>query len=46
MKQVFILAHHEARRRAMQAVADAPDGFSVTVAEPKRSASKKKSTTQ
>lgn len=36
MKQVFILAHHEARRRAMQAVADAPDGFSVTVAEPKK----------
>lgn len=37
MKAVFILAHHEARRRAMQAVADAPDGFSVTVAEPTRS---------
>ena len=36
MKAVFILAHHEARRRAMQAVADAPDGFSVTVAEPTR----------
>jgi sulfite reductase beta subunit-like hemoprotein len=37
MKAVFILAHHEARRRAMQAVADAPDGYSVTIAEPSRS---------
>lgn len=36
MKQVFILAHHEARRRAMQAVADAQDGYSVTIAEPTR----------
>ena len=34
---LYILAHHEARRRAMQAVADAPDGFGVTVAEPTRS---------
>lgn len=32
----FILAHHEARRRAMAAVADAPDGHVVTVAEPTR----------
>ena len=36
MKAVYILAHHEARRRAMQAVADAPDGYSVTIAEPTR----------
>ena len=36
MKAVFILAHHEARRRAMQAVADAQDGYSVTIAEPSR----------
>jgi len=34
MKAVFILAHHEARRRAMSAVADAPEGYCVTVAEP------------
>ena len=32
----FVLAHHEARRRAMAAVADAPDGHVVTVAEPTR----------
>ena len=32
----FILAHHEARRRAMQAVADAPDGYVVRVDEPTR----------
>lgn len=36
-KQTFRLAHHEARRRAMAAVADAPDGYSVTVSEPRRS---------
>ncbi len=36
MKAVYILAHHEARRRAMQAVADAQDGYSVTIAEPTR----------
>lgn len=33
----FVLAHREARRRAMQSVADAPDGFVVTVKEPARS---------
>ena len=31
MSQSFILAHPEARRRAMRAVAEAPDGFAVTV---------------
>lgn len=36
MKQTFILAHAEARRRAVQAVQDAPDGYAVTVAEPSR----------
>lgn len=36
MKQTFILAHAEARRRAMQAIQDAPDGYAVTVAEPSR----------
>lgn len=36
MKQVFVLAHAEARRRALAAVNDAPDGFCVTVGEPTR----------
>lgn len=33
----FILAHDEARRRALSAVADAPAGYVVTVTEPSRS---------
>ena len=33
---LYILAHHEARRRAMAAVADAPDGHTVRVEEPRR----------
>ena len=33
----FILAHQPARQRALQAVAQAPDGYVVTVAEPTRS---------
>lgn len=37
MKQTFTLAHSLARKRAMQAVAEAPDGFVVTVSEPTRS---------
>ena len=36
-RKLFILAHPEARRRAMAAVADAPPGFLVTVQEPNRS---------
>lgn len=32
----FILAHQEARKRAMAAVADAPDGHVVRVEAPKR----------
>lgn len=36
MKQVFILAHQEARRRAMEAVRLAPDGYAVRVTEPTR----------
>jgi hypothetical protein len=36
VKRAFILAHPEARRRAMAAVAEAPEGFSVTVAPPSR----------
>ena len=36
-KRMFIMAHAEARRRAMQAVAEAPEGYRVTVEPPKRS---------
>jgi len=35
--RTFILAHHEARRRAMSAVADAPEGYTVKVSPPTRS---------
>lgn len=34
---LFILAHHEARRRAMAAVADAPEGWQIKVTPPTRS---------
>lgn len=37
MKQTFILAHAEARRRAVQAVQEAPDGYVVKISEPTRS---------
>lgn len=36
-KRVFILAHAEARRRALQAVQEAPEGFKVVVQPPSRS---------
>ena len=36
MKRTFLLSHAEARRRAMQAVSEAPEGHAVTVAEPTR----------
>ena len=36
-KRIFRLAHAEARRRAMACVADAPEGYVVTVQEPTRS---------
>jgi hypothetical protein len=35
-KRVFILAHDLARQRAIDAVGMAPEGFSVTIAEPRR----------
>ena len=35
-KRLFILAHPEARRRACQAVAEAPDGHAVAITPPKR----------
>ena len=36
-KRVFILAHDSARQNAIRSVQEAPQGFSVTVAEPRRS---------
>ena len=35
-KRLFNLVHLEARKRAAQAVAEAPEGWSVTIAPPKR----------
>jgi hypothetical protein len=35
-KRLFILAHDLARQNAVRAVQEAPEGFSVTVAEPRR----------
>ena len=37
-RRVFILAHDEARRRAVAAVAEAPEGYRVTVQPPNRNA--------
>jgi NinB protein len=41
VKQTFVICAepHPSRRRAMQAVADAPEGYCVTVAEPNRNLS-------
>jgi hypothetical protein len=36
-KQLFVLSHDVARQRAIEAVKQAPAGFSVSVSEPKRS---------
>lgn len=36
MKRSFVLSHPLARRRALAAVAEAPEGYGVTVAEPTR----------
>lgn len=35
-KRTFVMAHSEARRRAMSAVAEAPEGYVVTIQEPRR----------
>lgn len=35
-KRLFILAHLEARKRAAQAVAEAPDGYRVCIEPPRR----------
>lgn len=37
MKRIFILAHATARHRAVAAVAEAPEGHVITIAEPTRS---------
>lgn len=37
MKQTFVMAHAIARQRAVQAVQQAPEGYTVTIAEPSRS---------
>lgn len=37
-KKIFRLVHQEARRRAMACVDEAPEGHTVTVAEPTRNA--------
>lgn len=37
MKRTFVLSHEEARRRAIECVRTAPDGYHVTVDEPRRS---------
>ena len=36
MKRTFILAHSEARKNALQAVQDAPEGYAVAVSAPTR----------
>lgn len=36
MKKLFVLVHPEARRRACQAITEAPEGWGVTLAEPTR----------
>ena len=36
-RRLFVLSHSEARRRAMSCVAEAPEGYVVTVQEPTRS---------
>lgn len=37
MKQLFVLAHAEARRRAVMALQHAPDGYAVKIQPPTRS---------
>lgn len=36
-KRIFFMSHPEARRRALQAISEAPEGYRVTVEPPKRS---------
>lgn len=37
MKRIYILSHPQARQRAVEAIKDAPEGYTVTLAEPRRS---------
>ena len=37
MKQIFVMAHAEARRRAAEAVRQAPEGYVVRISPPTRS---------
>lgn len=37
MRQLFVLAHEEARRRAVMAIQSAPDGYVVRIQPPTRS---------
>ena len=37
VKQIYVLAHQQARQRASQACQDAPEGHVVTICEPTRS---------
>jgi hypothetical protein len=39
MKRTFVMAHEQARARAIECVRSAPDGFVVTVDEPNRNLS-------
>ena len=36
MKQLFVMAHQEARRRAVSAIQNAPDGYVVKITPPTR----------
>lgn len=36
-RRVFVMAHAEARRRAIAAISEAPDGWRVEIAPPRRS---------
>ena len=36
MKKTFIMAHQAARKLALQAISEAPDGYVVTISEPNR----------
>lgn len=36
MKQLFVMAHQEARRRAVMAIQNAPDGYVVKITPPTR----------
>ena len=37
MKRTFVMAHEQARQRALEAVKSAPQGYAVTISSPSRS---------